>query len=177
MVARKVKGSNDSATDLSEIEDIVDLMSKNDLLEVEVEKEGVKIRVKRESKRNPPVSIAAPQMALPNGVAAPTTVMVETENAGVQAGEDEILIRAPLVGTFYTQSDPDTPQFVEVGSHVEPDTVVCIIEAMKVMNEIKAECRGVVREVLTENTTPVEFNHPLFRIETEPEGSASDPGA
>ena len=87
--------------------------------------------------------------------------------AAVPADDGKIaLIRSPMVGTFYSASDPDTPAYVKVGDHVGPETTVCIVEAMKVFNEIPAETSGKIMAVLVENGAPVEFGQPLFKVDT-----------
>jgi len=152
--------------DLKDIKAIIDLMKKNSVSEFELEKQDFKIRLKRGMNGG---GISIPQteegqvgmayaptpLALPS--AAPTAapavpVAVEPE------------IKSPMIGTFYRSPSPESGSYVEVGSEVNPDTVVCIIEAMKVMNEIKAEARGVITQVMVENAKPVEFGQPLFKI-------------
>jgi acetyl-CoA carboxylase biotin carboxyl carrier protein len=100
--------------------------------------------------------VAAPQVALPAPVMASA--------AGAVPGGNEQDIKSPMIGTFYRAPSPEAAPYIEVGSEVNPETVVCIIEAMKVMNEIKAEVRGVVTQALVENAKPVEFGQPLFKI-------------
>jgi len=156
--------------DLKEIKAVIDLMTRNGLSEFELEKEGFKLRVKRGpsgewiTSSAPMVSHApavvhhAPVAAIPAAAPAGTTPPpAATSPAGAQ-------IVSPMVGTFYRSPSPDSPAYVEAGQEVNEDTVVCIIEAMKVMNEIKAETKGVIVEVLAQNGKPVEFGKPLFSI-------------
>lgn len=138
-------------------------MKKNSISEFELERQDFKIKLKRGA--NGTVSTnqyeesqmiaygQAPAIPTPNlAVSAPSLASVETE------------IKSPMIGTFYRAPSPESGNYVEVGSDVNPDTVVCIIEAMKVMNEIKAEAKGVITQVLMENAKPVEFGQPLFKI-------------
>ena len=150
---------------IDEIKTIVKMMSDNDLTEFKIEAEEYNLCIKRGNDKtqvftNAP--IAAPVVAAP--VAAPVVA------APIAAPEDtpaasEKTIDAPIVGTFYASPSPDAKIFVNVGDKVTVDTVVCIIEAMKVMNEIKAEKAGVIKEILVENSTPVEYGQALFVIE------------
>ncbi len=149
--------------DLKDIKAIIDLMRKNSISEFELEKEGFKIRLKR----GPNGVIPQTGEEAPTLTALPPAVTVLPAPAPVPAAAPapaEADIKSPMIGTFYRAPTPDATAYVEVGSAVEPDTVVCIIEAMKVMNEIKAEARGVITQVLVENGKPVEFGQPLFRI-------------
>jgi acetyl-CoA carboxylase biotin carboxyl carrier protein len=149
--------------DLKEIKSIIDLMTKNQLSEFELEKPDFKIRVKKGSGVEhgvvamSPVPMMAPMNApAAGGAPAPAA-------SAVPAGNFKDIV-SPMVGTFYQSPSPDSKPYVNVGQEVNEETVVCIIEAMKVMNEIKAEIKGVVTEVLAENGKPVEFGKPLFRV-------------
>ena len=151
--------------DLKDIKAIIDLMKKNSISEFELERQDFKIRLKRGT--NGPVVIAEEPLAPPvlpvlttGGGVAPIAVLPSAAPAA--AGTSEI--KSPMIGTLYRAPSPDAANYVEVGAEVNPDTVVCIIEAMKVMNEIKAECKGVIAEVLVENAKPVEFGQSLFKI-------------
>lgn len=149
--------------ELKEIKAIIDLMKRNGLIEFELERDNQKIRIRRgvdgafrstlpapaPASSSPSPSPFAPP-ALPSAVSAPLSELKE--------------IRSPMVGTFYRCPSPDAPPYVEIGQTVTEDTVVCLIEAMKVMNEIKAEASGVIMEICVENAKPVEFGKPLFRI-------------
>ena len=151
--------------DLKEIKAVIDLMTKNTLLEFELEKPDFKIRIKKGeiheiSAYNPP---AGAVFAHPQPVAAiPAPAAPAAAPAAPATDIKEIL--SPMVGTFYPAPSPDSAPYVSVGQEVTEDTVVCIIEAMKVMNEIKAEIRGTIVEVLAENGKPVDFNKPLFAV-------------
>jgi len=138
--------------DLKDIKALIDLMQKNGLTAFEMEKDGFRISLAKETAFAP---APAPQATVP--AAAPAAEANEPKPA---AGGPEIV--SPMVGTFYTTASPESPAFVTVGQKVTPDTVVCIIEAMKVMNEIKAEVSGTITEVAAENGQPVQFGQALF---------------
>lgn len=146
--------------DLKDIKAIIDLMKKNSVAEFEMEKEGFKIRLKRSGGGNPVVAYEdAPQIAY-----APAPAANPAAAPAPASAPSGIEIKSPMIGTFYRSPSPEAASYVEIGSEVGPDTVVCIIEAMKVMNEIKAEVKGIVTEVLIDNAKPVEFGQPLFRV-------------
>ena len=149
--------------DIKEIKAIVDLMKKHDLSVFEIEKEG--FRLKLEKAASVQAAAAAPPATVAPSKAAATPAP-ETAPAAPKTIESVQLkeIVSPMVGTFYRAASPDTPPFVDVGKTVTEDTVVCIIEAMKVMNEIKAETGGVIAEVVAENGKPVQFGQVLFRV-------------
>jgi acetyl-CoA carboxylase biotin carboxyl carrier protein len=163
--------------DLKEIKSVIDLMTKNGLSEFELEKGDFKLRVKRGPGGEWTTSgaPAAPQVVHhhgPVGAFAPAPVaapmapisVVSTIPTGEPNASTQPQIVSPMVGTFYLAPSPDSPAYVTVGQEVQEDTVVCIIEAMKVMNEIKAETRGVIVEILAQNGKPVEFGKPLFAV-------------
>ena len=157
--------------DIKEIKGIIDLMRKNGLTEFEYEKDGTKIRIRRGPDGEPQVITSTPGLipapaVLPVSAGVPLAVAPAASVAPVAAPAGSTLptINSPMVGTFYSSPAPDAPAYVEVGSMVNAETVVCIIEAMKVMNEIKAEMSGTIVEILAENGKPVEFGKPLFRI-------------
>jgi acetyl-CoA carboxylase biotin carboxyl carrier protein len=149
--------------ELKDIEAIIDLMRKNDLSVFEMEKDGFKLKLQKGADGQPvltaPIAIA-PSLA---GGVSPAT---EKAAASEKRAETERLreIVSPMVGTFYRAASADAPPFVDVGKTVNEDTVVGIIEAMKVMNEIKAETSGVIAEVVAENGKPVQFGQALFRV-------------
>ncbi len=148
--------------DIREIKKILEMMKENDLAEFEMEDQGFRLAVKRRSGVETPVVVAAaPVQAAPVAVApAPAPAApARDEDAGLGT------ITAPIVGTFYRSPAPDAEPFVTVGQEVDENTVVCIVEAMKVMNEIKAECRGIIRKILVENATAVQFGQALFKVE------------
>ena len=158
--------------DLKDIKAIIDLMKKNSVSEFELEKEDFKIKLKRAPMGGPapvayeeaPLLTYAPPMALAAGSSASITSAPTIAGAASAANSGEQEIKSPMIGTFYRSPSPEAGPYVEVGMEVNPETVVCIIEAMKVMNEIKAEARGIITQCLIENAKPVEFGQPLFKI-------------
>ena len=148
--------------DIKEIKALIDLMKKNDLTVFEIEKEGFRIKLERGVSAQAAAVAALPMAVPPKAATAPT----ESAPALPKAVESVPLkeIASPMVGTFYRAASPDAPPFVDVGRTVTEETVVCIIEAMKVMNEIKAETSGVIAEVVAENGKPVQFGQALFKV-------------
>ena len=148
--------------DIKEIKAIIDLMKKHDLSVFEIEKEGFRLKLQRGA------SASQPTIAAPAATAGPVKGAVAGVEPPPAAKAIESVpmneIVSPMVGTFYRAGSPDASPFVEVGKPVTEDTVVCIIEAMKVMNEIKAETSGVIAEVLADNGKPVQFGQALFRV-------------
>lgn len=155
---------------IEEIETIVKLMSENDLTEFKIESEDMTLCLKRGSQKiaAPVVTQAIIPAAAPAPVAAapvaPAAVPAPAAAATAAPSKDKI-IESPIVGTFYRSSAPGADAFVKVGSKVDADTTVCIVEAMKVMNEIKAEKSGIIKEILIENGQPVEYGQALFVLE------------
>jgi acetyl-CoA carboxylase biotin carboxyl carrier protein len=154
--------------DIKEIKAVIDLMRKNSLTEFEYEKDGTKIRIQRGPDGKPQVLASSPGL-----IPAPAVIPIATGLAPAPIVQTPIptpaqetlpTINSPMVGTFYASPAPDAPPYLAVGAVVNPETVVCIIEAMKVMNEIKAEMSGTITEILVESGKPVEFGKPLFRI-------------
>jgi oxaloacetate decarboxylase alpha subunit len=145
---------------IKEIKEMINLMNENNLLELEIEKEGMRIKLRRSGTGDmqpTPVIIereATQRISAPSAEQAPPSAAVRT-----------IEIKAPMVGTFYRAPNPEAPPYVEIGQVIEPGQVICIIEAMKLMNEIKSEIKGKISEILVENAEPVEFGQPLFLVE------------
>jgi len=154
--------------DLKDIKAIIDLMKKNSVSEFELEKQDFKIRLKRGSNGSAAVSYEdAPVVTyVQPAMAAPGTMVPAAQAAApaAAAASNEVDVKSPMIGTFYRAPSPESASYVEVGTEVNADSVVCIIEAMKVMNEIKAEAKGVITQVLVENAKPVEFGQPLFKL-------------
>jgi acetyl-CoA carboxylase biotin carboxyl carrier protein len=149
--------------DLKDIKAIIDLMRKNGITEFELEKEDFKVKLRRGL--TVPASaedVVTPTYVVAPNAAAPAQMVQAAAPAPVNTGEIEI--KSPMIGTFYRAPSPEAPPYVEVGTEVNPETVVCIVEAMKVMNEIKAEVKGIITQVLLENGKPVEFGQPLFKV-------------
>jgi len=149
--------------DIKEIKSIIELMKKHDLSVFEIEKEGFRLKLQRGAS-TPQATIVAPAAAA--GPAKSGAAGAESPPPAAKPIESVPMkeIVSPMVGTFYRAVSPEAPAFVEVGKPVTEDTVVCIIEAMKVMNEIKAETSGVIAEVLADNGKPVQFGQPLFKV-------------
>ena len=156
------------AVDLKDIKAIIDLMRKNSLSEFELERQDFKIKLKRGvAEQVIPVEESFPAAypaQLPPAGASGLSVVPGLAAAPSLAAQPVLEIKSPMIGTFYRAPSPDAADYVEIGSEVNPETVVCLIEAMKVMNEIKAEVKGIVAHILVENAKPVEFGQPLFRI-------------
>lgn len=154
--------------DLKQIKLIIELMKRSELTEFAVEEEGFKLKIRRGTNGLPVVSAnrgsAAPfaigDTTPPMPVATPTTAApaAPKEEAGVS------YVKSPMVGTFYRAASPESKPFADVGAKVVENTVVCIIEAMKIMNEIQAETKGTIVEVLVENGQPVEYGQRLFKV-------------
>jgi len=151
--------------ELKDIKAIIDLMKKNSITEFELEQQDSKIRLKRGLNGSAPVvqqedSVSTIPVPMPSAVSAP----VAPTSTPQSLATGEIEIKSPMIGTFYRAPSPESANYVEVGTEVNSETVVSIIEAMKVMNEIKAEVKGVITQVLVESGKPVEFGQPLFKV-------------
>ncbi len=140
-------------------------MRKNDLSVFKMEKEGFKITLKKGTDFQPVITTTAAPVAYATATPA-AAATVSTADAPAESKESSNLreITSPMVGTFYASPSPEAPPFVSVGQEVTEDTVVCIMEAMKVMNEIKAECRGTIAEIVAENGKPVQYGQVLFKV-------------
>ena len=147
--------------DLKDIKELIAMMRKNDLSVFKLEQEGFRITLKRGGDFQPVVTQASVPLSLSS--TAPSAVAA-VEQSSTKPAEKLREITSPMVGTFYSSPSPDSPAYVSVGQEITEDSVVCIVEAMKVMNEIKAECRGVVAEIVAENGKPVQFGQVLFRL-------------
>jgi acetyl-CoA carboxylase biotin carboxyl carrier protein len=147
--------------EIKEIKTIIDLMEKNDLSVFEIEKDGLRLKLQKGPAAQP-AAAAPPAVTLP-----PKAVTGSPETTALPKPIESKPLKeiiSPMVGTFYRAGSPDGAPFVDIGQTVNEDTVVCIIEAMKVMNEIKAETSGVIAEVVAENGKPVQFGQVLFRV-------------
>jgi acetyl-CoA carboxylase biotin carboxyl carrier protein len=151
---------------LKELKELIEMLKNTDVSEIEIERSGVKVRVRKGGDiayhpvmprmEYPPAAIPAPAVAEPEKPAAAPAAA---------ATSNQIKVTSPIVGTFYRASSPDKPPYVEVGDVVKKGQVLCIIEAMKLMNEIESEATGKIVQVLSENGQPVEYGQPLFVIE------------
>jgi len=164
--------SNKPEMKTTEIRDLIDFISKSGLNEVNIETKELKLHVKREPdqkvfKSSPVVtSVAAPQVAAAP-VVAPAAAKAETPATAPASGKKTIEIKSPMIGTFYRSANPDSPAFVQVGDKVSKGQTVCIIEAMKLFNEIESEFSGTIVKVAVENATPVEYDQVLFVVEPD----------
>ena len=152
--------------ELKDIKAVIDLMKKNDLSVFEMEKDGFKLKLQKGAGDQTVFTVpangfpgSAPLLVAPAPV-LPAAPAVPEADKGASLRE----IVSPMVGTFYRAASPESPPFVDIGREVTEETVVCIIEAMKVMNEIKAETRGVIAEIVAEGGKPVQFGQVLFRV-------------
>ena len=149
--------------DLKLIKQVIDLMKRSELAEFEFEEEGFKLRLSRES-ANAPGSII--QGVAPANLQQGSPAPAAADNSKAETPKEDpnvATIKSPMVGTFYSAASPDSSNFAEVGKKVSKDSIVCIIEAMKVMNEIQAEVSGTITEILVENGDAIEFGQPLFK--------------
>jgi acetyl-CoA carboxylase biotin carboxyl carrier protein len=154
---------------LKEIKDLIEMLKNTDISELEIERSGVKVRLRKGGDvtfhpamprmEYPPAAIIAPSVPEPERPAA------EKIEAAAPAPVNQVKVTSPIVGTFYRSSSPDKPPYVEVGDMVKKGQVLCIIEAMKLMNEIESEASGKVVQIAVENGQPVEYGQPLFIIE------------
>ncbi len=143
---------------LDRLREIIILVEESGVSEIEIEEDGVRIVVRKDA---PTMAAAAPPQIVTPALATP-----ESQTDSVPDSVTGLEIHAPIVGTYYSAPSPESESFISVGQTVKPGDVLCIIEAMKLMNEIECEVSGVVLEILVENGVPVEFDQPLFVIET-----------
>jgi len=148
---------------VKEIKELINLMNENGLMELEIEREGMKIRIKRESRESLSSGLM-PEYRVERIMSQPDSSQKEprSEEKGLLK---TVEIKSPMVGTFYRAPSPEAAAFVELGQDVEVGQVICIIEAMKLMNEIKSEVKGKVVDIVVENAEPVEYGQTLFLIE------------
>ena len=158
--------------DLKEIQALIKFVSVNAVDEVEINRKDFKLVIKKN-----PVQIAAPMVSVPQPVSIPQAVTVSAPQASAAASpapvapaaepktDNLVAIKSPMVGTFYRSANPESPSFVNVGDEVKAGKVVCIIEAMKLFNEIESEISGRIVKVLVDNASPVEYDQPLFLVE------------
>ncbi len=151
--------------EIKDIKRIVEMMKSNDLTEFAMKDNDFELSMKRGSNEPPQVVYASAPAAAP--MAAPAAAPAAASAPAAADSEEDGLIEipSPIVGTFYRKPSPDSDNFVSVGSEVSEDTVVCIVEAMKVMNEIKADVKGVIKKILVDDASPVQYGQPLFLVE------------
>jgi len=152
--------------DVRRVRRFIELMNEHDLSEIDLRQADQRIRLRRGPEVVTMAGVAAPVAAAAAPAGAPRAAAESGAAAAAPAAEDAnaVFIRSPMVGTFYASGSPDAAPFVKVGDQVGPETTVCIVEAMKVFNEIPAECSGKIAAVLATNGQSVEFNQPLFRV-------------
>lgn len=153
-----------------DIQKLLEFISKTDLDEVNIETDELKLLVKRKSEQATQVVAAAPVVAqapaaAPIATAQPTAPATEAAAPAEPAASNLIEIKSPMIGTFYRAASPDKPPFVEIGDDISAGKVICVLEAMKLFNEIEAEVSGKIVKVLVEDATPVEYDQPLFLVE------------
>lgn len=160
--------SSQDIFDVRKIRRLVELMKEHDLSEIDLQQGEVRIQLRRAGLAAQPTFAVAPPtpMYAPAGPPAPES-HVSVAQAAKAVTDNSVVIKSPMVGTFYSAPDPESPSFVKIGDHVGPDTTVCIVEAMKVFNQIPAELSGKIVAVLAENGAPVEFGQPLFKVNTQ----------
>jgi acetyl-CoA carboxylase biotin carboxyl carrier protein len=148
--------------DLRKLKTLIDLVAESDIAELEVTEGESKVRIVKSSATPQSQVVMMPPQAIPS-VSTPTAAPLPPVTSGVEEPQGHI-IKSPMVGTFYRSSAPGSPPFVEIGSSVKEGDTLCIIEAMKLLNEIDADASGVIKQILVENGQPVEFGQPLFVI-------------
>ena len=150
--------------ELKDIKKVVQMMKENDLTEFLLEDEACTLQLKRGGQEVPQmIAAAAPQMIAAPAMAAPVAIATDAPVEATDSGLIEIT--SPMVGTFYRSPSPDSDSFSEIGMDIGEESVVCIIEAMKVMNEITADVKGTIKKILVDNATPVQFGQPLFLVD------------
>ncbi len=161
---------NQTEMKTTEIRDLIDFIAQSGLNEVNVETKELKLHIKREPDQKV-LKSAAPMMAAPVAVAAPAPVAAaaapKAEKPVAPAGKNTVDIKSPMIGTFYRSSNPDSPPLISVGDKVTKGQVVCIIEAMKLFNEIESEVSGTIVKAMVENSSPVEYDQILFVVEPD----------
>lgn len=156
--------------DIKQIQELVKIINKTNISEISIEEEGLKVTIKQ--KEDKIVTMAAPVQAAPVAYAQPQPVAAApapaaaAPAAAAEAKADNLItIKSPMVGTFYRRPGPDKPLFAEVGTEIVPGKVLCIIEAMKLFNEIESEVKGKIVKILVDDSSPVEYDQPLFLVE------------
>jgi acetyl-CoA carboxylase biotin carboxyl carrier protein len=166
---------------LNEIQELIKFVSKSGVTEVEIEKKDFKIIIKSDAKKGASLPAGVPQAiqvavpalptapvaipAAPAPVAAPAAALAPAPAPAASNDANLVTIKSPMIGTFYRASSPDKPSFVNIGDEIKPGKVLCIIEAMKLFNEIESEVSGRIVKVLVDDASPVEYDQPLFLVE------------
>ena len=150
---------------IKEIKELLELMAEHNVGEIEIEKDNAKIKLRKMSNGGVMMQ-SEPQMMTPMQTAMHVPVQASAPAAAAQASDEEgvVIVRSPMVGTFYASPAPDQPAYVSVGKAIKDGDVLCIIEAMKLVNEIKSELGGIVTEILVQNGQTVEYDQPILKI-------------
>lgn len=155
--------------DFKQIQELIKMINKSNIGELTIEQKDFKVTIKQKEDHVTHVVSAAPAHAVPVAMAAPVAAAPAASDsakpAPAEAPSNTITIKSPMIGTFYRKASPDKPNLVDVGSEVSAGTVVCIIEAMKLFNEIESEVKGRIVKVLVDDASPVEYDQPLFLVE------------
>jgi acetyl-CoA carboxylase biotin carboxyl carrier protein len=157
--------------DFKQIQELIKMINKSNIGELTIEQKDFKVTIKQKEEHITQVVAAAPAQQQPVYSAAPASPATQLASGPAEKPRPEapaantITIKSPMIGTFYRKSSPDKPNLVDVGSDIAPGTVVCIIEAMKLFNEIESEVKGKIVKVLVEDASPVEYDQPLFLVE------------
>lgn len=156
--------------ELKEIKELIKLVSEAEVSEVEVEKGDFKIAIKKIEEKTtfvqaPTIQTAPVQVTIPTAPAAPAAPAAPVAPAAPASSSNLITIKSPMIGTYYKSSSPDKPAFINIGDEIKPGSVLCIVEAMKLFNEIESEVSGKIVKILVENASPVEYDQPLFLVE------------
>jgi acetyl-CoA carboxylase biotin carboxyl carrier protein len=160
--------------DFKQIQELIKMINKSNIGELTIEQKDFRVTIKQKEEHVTQMLTAAPVQASPVQIAAPQPANSPQQAAGTSAEKSKtaeavatntITIKSPMIGTFYRKSSPDKPNLVDVGSEITPHTVVCIIEAMKLFNEIESDVKGRIVKVLVEDASPVEYDQPLFLVE------------
>ena len=153
--------------DYKQIQELIKTINKSNIGELTIEEKDFKITIKQKEEKVQTIMAAAPAMQTPLLTATTTPIApASTPSAPALLQADNIItIKSPMIGTFYRKSSPDKPLFVEIGDEITPGKVVCIIEAMKLFNEIESEISGKIVKILVEDASPVEYDQPLFLVE------------
>lgn len=153
--------------DLKQIHELIKIVNKSNIGEISIEDKDGKVTIKQ--KEEPAITVAAPQHQVfttaPAQTAAPTPITSTAPVVAPAKVDNLITIKSPMIGTFYRRPSPDKPIFAEIGTEVAPGKVVCIIEAMKLFNEIESEISGTIVKILVDDASPVEYDQPLFLVE------------
>jgi acetyl-CoA carboxylase biotin carboxyl carrier protein len=157
--------SSQDIFDVRKIRRLVEMMKEHDLCEIDLQQGEVRIQLRRSGTAVVGGPVAAAPVVYAAPAAQPATIASAPVAVGEKASDHTLLVKSPMVGTFYSSPDPESPPYVKVGDHVGPETTVCIVEAMKVFNQIPAEVTGRIVAMLVENGESVEFGQPLFRVD------------